>query len=171
MTMRKTFIVFATIAFLLLPIFSFATGDFIIPQDGDYTIEATLTGGSGRAGIESPLLLTVKDRRMTANIVWSSPYFEWMKVDGIQYDSINTEGNAAFIVGVEQLDVDIPVAALTVAMSEPHEITYTLQFDSSTIKSEKDAASRAWIPIGALLVLIGIFVARIAWKKRKEVSK
>ena len=42
-------------------------------EDGSYTAEVTLEGGSGRASIESPATLTVKDGKVTASIVWSSP--------------------------------------------------------------------------------------------------
>ena len=37
-------------------------------EDGTYTAEVTLEGGSGRASIESPATLTVKDGKVTASI-------------------------------------------------------------------------------------------------------
>ena len=46
---------------------------------------------------------------------------------------LTTEGGSAFIVPVAALDEELPVAADTVAMSEPHEIEYTLFFDSASI--------------------------------------
>ena len=47
---------------------------------------------------------------------------------------LNAEGNSAFEIPVTGFDWKIPVIADTIAMSEPHEIDYTLAFDSSTIK-------------------------------------
>ena len=41
-------------------------------QDGSYHIDATLTGGTGKAKIASPLQLTVQDGKITATLVWSS---------------------------------------------------------------------------------------------------
>ncbi len=98
-------------------------------------IKMTLSGGSGRATVQSPTRLTVTRDAMTAEIVWSSPYYTWMKVDGTQYHPTSKQGeNARFEIPVE-LDAEIPVSAETVAMSQPHIVDYTLHFDSSTIKS------------------------------------
>ena len=44
--------------------------------DGDYTIAVSLSGGSGRASVESPAKLVVSGETRTAVIVWSSPYYE-----------------------------------------------------------------------------------------------
>lgn len=101
--------------------------------DGAYTADVTLTGGSGRASVQSPAAIAVKDGAVTATVVWSSPFYEWMQVDGVQYDPVQTEGNATFVIPVT-LDTDIPVTALTVAMSEPHEVSYTLRFDSQKVQ-------------------------------------
>ena len=103
-----------------------------IPADGSYTCAVTLEGGSGRATVESPAALTVADGIMTATIVWSSPNYEYMLVDDVQYDPIQTEGNSEFQIPV-MLDEDVAVSALTVAMSQPHLIDYTLHFDSVTL--------------------------------------
>ena len=100
--------------------------------DGDYTMAVTMTGGSGRASIQSPANITVKDGEMTAQIVWSSPHYEYMTLDGVQYDPVNTEGNSTFLIPVTP-DTDITVQALTTAMSEPHLIEYVLHFDGSTL--------------------------------------
>ena len=103
--------------------------------DGKYTIEVTLTGGSGRASVESPASITVQGDKMTAIIVWSSPFYEYMLIDGVQYDPIQTEGNSTFEFPIV-LDEDMAISACTIAMSEPHVVEYTLHFDSSTIKGE-----------------------------------
>lgn len=103
-------------------------------EDGSYTAEVTLEGGSGRASIESPATLTVKDGKVTASIVWSSPNYDYMIVDGEKYEMMNTEGNSVFEIPVEAFDTALEVKADTVAMSEPHEIDYTLQFDSESVK-------------------------------------
>lgn len=105
-------------------------------QDGTYTVEVTLTGGSGRATVSSPAELVVADGTVTARLVWSSPNYDYMKVDGVQYKPVNTEGNAAFDIPVTVFDYKMPVSADTTAMSTPHEIEYFLYFDSSSIKAK-----------------------------------
>ena len=96
------------------------------PADGSYTCEVTLEGGSGRATVDSPAALTVADGKMTATIVWSSPNYDYMIVDGEKYLPTNTEGNSTFEIPVSALGVPLSVVADTVAMSTPHEIEYTL---------------------------------------------
>ena len=103
------------------------------PADGSYTCAVTLEGGSGRATVESPAALTVADGTLTATIVWSSPNYDYMLIDGEKYLPINTEGNSTFEIPVAALDTALAVTADTVAMSTPHEIDYTLTFDSATL--------------------------------------
>ena len=98
------------------------------PADGEYSVSVTLEGGSGRATVESPAALTVADGKMTATIVWSSPNYDYMIVDGEKYLPTNTEGNSTFEIPVAALGTPLAVTADTVAMSTPHEIEYTLTF-------------------------------------------
>ena len=107
------------------------------PADGTYTCEVTLEGGSGRATVESPAALTVADGKMTATIVWSSPNYDYMLVDGEKYLPTNTEGNSTFEIPVAALDTPLDVVGDTVAMSTPHEIEYTLTFASASLIEAK----------------------------------
>ncbi len=100
------------------------------PADGTYTCEVTLEGGTGRAAVDSPAALTVADGKMTATIVWSSPNYDYMIVDGEKYLPTNTEGNSTFEIPVSALGTPLSVVADTVAMSTPHEIEYTLTFSA-----------------------------------------
>ena len=99
-----------------------------VPADGAYPCKVTLEGGSGKASVESPAALTVADGKMTATIVWSSPNYDYMIVNGEKYLPTNTEGNSTFEIPVAALDTALSVTADTVAMSKPHEIEYTLTF-------------------------------------------
>ena len=104
-------------------------------EDGTYIADGTLEGGSGRATISSPVELTVKDGQMTARVEFSSPYYDYMIVDGEKYEPENTEGNSQFTIPMAGFDAGVPVTADTVAMSEPHEIDYEIVLDSATLKS------------------------------------
>ena len=74
--------------------------------------EVTLTQGEAQAVIE-----------------FSSPHYEWVKVNGQQYDPENAQEqdrkNSVFRIPVV-LDEEMKISGLTTAMSEPHEIEYTL---------------------------------------------
>ena len=108
-----------------------------IPEDGTYTAAVTLEGGTGRATIESPAVLHCENGQFRAVIVWSSPNFDYMKVDGEKYDLVSEPGsNSVFEIPVSAFDQKLDVIADTVAMSEPHEVEYTLTFDSSTLQKQ-----------------------------------
>ena len=102
--------------------------------DGEHTIEVTLEGGTGKASIDSPAVLRKNGDEYTAVITWSSPYYDYMIVDGQRYEPVNTEGNSVFEIPVSTLDSPLEVIADTTAMSEPHEIEYIIKFDPASVK-------------------------------------
>lgn len=102
--------------------------------NGAYTIEATLEGGSGKASVESPMQLNVIDGAITAVVVWSSPNYDQMIVDGEQYLPVPRTGNSTFEIPLAELVEDLPIQAETTAMSEPHMIDYTIHFDLASLK-------------------------------------
>lgn len=105
-------------------------------EEGTYTIEVKLDGGSGKAEILSPALLQVSEDQITVQIQWNSPNYDYMIVDGETFYPVNTEGNSVFEIPAETFDVPVKVIGDTIAMSRPHEIEYTLTFYSDTIKPE-----------------------------------
>ena len=111
------------------------TFDLSAVEDGSYTIELTMEGGSGRASIQSPTQITVADGAATAILEWSSPNYDYMLVNGEKYLPVNTEGNSVFEVPVEALDAPLTMIGDTVAMSTPHEVEYTVTFHSETLES------------------------------------
>lgn len=112
---------------------SVVTAESLGLKDGEYTVDVTLSGGSGRASVESPAKLTVENGIAYAEIVWGSSNYDYMVADGTKYELINTEGNSTFRIPVTCFDREMPVSANTTAMSTPHEIEYTLNFNSSSI--------------------------------------
>ena len=87
--------------------------------------------------MESPAKVEIKDKEATATIIWSSPNYDYMIVDGEKYEPVNKDGNSTFEIPVTVFDAEMEVTADTVAMSTPHEIEYTLNFDSSSMKKEE----------------------------------
>lgn len=120
------------------------TGETLKLEDGAYLVEVKLEGGSGRASVKSPARIQVKDGQIWAEIEWGSSNYDYMKVDGVKYELLDTEGNSNFEIPVAAFDRKIPVIADTIAMSEPHEIEYTLIFDSSTLKKLEEGTAVSW---------------------------
>ena len=111
------------------------TFDLSAVEDGSYTIELIMEGGSGRASIQSPAQLAIADGAATATLEWSSPNYDYMLVNGEKYLPVNTEGNSVFEVPVEALDAPLTMIGDTVAMSTPHEVEYTVTFHSDTLQN------------------------------------
>ena len=101
--------------------------------DGTYTAEVAFSGGSGKSHIESPVTITIADGKATATVVWSSSKYDYMIVDGTQYDVLTTEPGSTFEIPVAAFDTDLTVIGDTTAMGTPHEIEYTLNFASESL--------------------------------------
>lgn len=121
-----------------LPVDAFADGVVTTPEDlaladGTYQVDVALEGGSGRASVESPAQVTVKNGEVTATIVWSSSNYDYMKVADVRYDAVIENDRSVFTIPVTCFDWKMAVVADTVAMSQPHEIDYALCFDSASL--------------------------------------
>lgn len=121
-----------------LPIDAFSEGtltsiDSLSLEDGKYNVKVELDGGSGKASVQSPAKLTVKDGKAIAEIIWSSNKYDYMIVEGEKILPVSTEEFSVFEIPVSTFDYRMPVSANTTAMSTPHEIEYTLFFDSASI--------------------------------------
>lgn len=156
--MRKIFAVFAAIICCLSIWTSTPEAFTLDKEDGEYSIQVDLEGGSGKASVTSPTLITVQEGSVTAHIQWSSSNYDYMIVDGKKYLPVNEEGgNSEFEIPVLAMDEAMPVIADTTAMGTPHEINYTLTFYSDSIGSKsqmpQEAAKR--VVAVALLIIIG----------------
>lgn len=140
-------------------------------EDGSYTVEVELEGGTGRASVTSPAELTVQDGEATARVEWSSSKYDYMVVGEEKYLPIQEEGNSTFEIPVLVFDEPMTVIADTTAMSVPHEVAYTLTFDSDSIVSGAyEAREKAGIAVG--VVLFVAVAAAVLWgRKRKRNGK
>lgn len=92
-----------------------------------YSCEVTMTGGSGRASVESPAEVTEEKNQIKVKLVWSSPYYDYMIVDGKKYQNEAKSGeNSTFTIPFAAYDKEFSVIGDTTAMSEPHEIQYQI---------------------------------------------
>lgn len=112
----------------------YATAESLGLEDGEYTVQVELEGGSGKASVESPANITVEGGRAVAQIIWSSDKYDLMVAGYLEYSPEIKDGHSVFEIPVTGFDYRMPVQAETTAMSEPHMIDYTFYFDSSTIE-------------------------------------
>lgn len=114
---------------------TFSTVESLGLEDGEYQVDVRLEGGSGKASVASPARFTVEGNQATVTLVMSSSNYDYVKVDGVQYDPVTLEGGSTFEIPLLGFDWNMPITADTTAMSIPHEIDYTLCFDSATIQA------------------------------------
>ena len=104
-------------------------------EDGAYTVEVSLNGGSGRASVTSPAAVKVEQGAATVTLEWGSANYDYMLVEGEKYLPVNTQGNSTFEVPLICFDAPVKVIADTVAMSTAHEIEYTLTFAAESLQA------------------------------------
>lgn len=100
-------------------------------ENGKYYAELTMEGGTGKAYIESPVLVEVAEGQAVVTLVWSSKNYDYMIVNGQKYMNENEGEASTFTItldSVSQLKDSLLVIGDTTAMSTPHEIEYTLRF-------------------------------------------
>lgn len=127
-------------------------------EDGEYSVQVDLEGGSGKASVTSPTLLKVEDGKAYAQIQWSSSNYDYMVVDNTKYLPTNEEGmNSVFEIPILSMDEQMPVIADTTAMGSPKEIQYHLTFYSDSIGSKsqlpQEAAKR--VVAVAMVIIVG----------------
>lgn len=111
---------------------SFDTAESLGLEDGVYSFDVTLEGGSGKSTVQSPAKITVEGGKATAEIIWSSNKYDYMVVDGEKIMPVSTDEFSVFEIPVLGFGYKMPVSADTTAMSTPHEISYTLFFDTDS---------------------------------------
>jgi hypothetical protein len=141
--------------------------------DGTYTVDVALGGGSGRSTVTSPATMKVKDGKAVADIEWSSSNYDYMIVDGQKYFIVNDDPtqNSVFEIPITAFDEPVDVVGDTTAMSTPHEVEYTLTFDSASVVEVKPSVPVVPIVIGAIVVaavVVGIVVGVRHAKKAKR---
>lgn len=141
-------------------------------EDGEYSIEVSMTGGTGRAAVSSPTLMIVEDGRAYAKLLWSSSHYDWMKVGSETYYNANTDGgNSFFIIPITEMDRIIEVVADTTAMGDPVAIDYSLTFYADTIGNKgqiPQEAAKKVIILAVIIIVVGGVLNYLVKKKRKK---
>lgn len=140
-------------------------------QDGEYSVSVDMEGGSGKAFVNSPAYMIVKDGKVYARLEWSSSNYDYMIVGTEKYINLSEEGeNSSFEIPIACWDEKMEVIADTTAMGTPHEVTYTLWFYEDSIGSKgqmpQEAAKRVVI-FALLIILCGGILNYFVKKKRK----
>lgn len=143
-------------------------------EDGEYAIDVSMTGGSGKATVVSPTVFLVKDGKAYAKLQWSSSNYDYMIVDGekILNENTNENGYSTFTIPVTAFDSEMSVIADTTAMGTPHEIAYALTFYADSIESKgalpQEAAKRVLVVAAIIIVGGGILNHFVAKRRNRD---
>ena len=116
--------------------------------DGIYDLDAfDYSGGSGKVMISCEQI-RVESGEIFADIVFSSSHYQYVKTGGVQYDPVDRfaglddpiEGTG-FEIPVT-LQADNEILGMTTAMSQPHEVSYTLHIGNAVPKGSAAAGCR-----------------------------
>ena len=140
--------------------------------DGEYSIELAMSGGSGKASVVSPTILTVENGHAYADITWSSSNYDYMVVAGETYLNESEDNMASsFHIPVTKVDEEMSVIADTTAMGTPHEVNYTFTFYSESIGSTSQMpqeASKRVVIMALIIIIGGGILNHYVNKKRKK---
>lgn len=139
--------------------------------DGDYSIEVNLMGGSGRASVTTPTWMYVQGGKGYARLLWSSPHYDYMILDGrTYYNETKDGGNSSFTIPITATDMPVDIIADTTAMGDPVEIAYTLTFYEDTIGSRSRVPQEGALRVlaaAALFIVAGGIINHFVKKRRQ----
>lgn len=105
-----------------------------LPEEGVYSIELTMTGGSRLVSIWSPTLLTVHaDGKATLAVIWRNDRYDYMLVNGERFEAEIDNGRSTFEIPVESLFCPLTVVADYIGGSTPEETECTITFDPASL--------------------------------------
>jgi hypothetical protein len=138
--------------------------------DGEYAISLEMSGGSGKASVDSPTVLYIKDGKASVLLTWSSSNYDYMIVREETYYNESEEGErSTFTVPVEAFDEPLEMIADTTAMGTPHEITYTMTFYADSVASKgtlPQEASKRVVGVALVIIVVGGILNFFVKKRR-----
>ena len=106
-------------------------------------VNITFQGGSGKAHVESPVKVVTHNGTAYATLVWSSKNYDYIIVDGNKYYNENEGGPSTFTIPVASLDEPLEFIGDTLAMSQPHEIEYTIIWNKSPEETDTETVDNS----------------------------
>lgn len=136
-------------------------------DNGTYSVSVSMTGGSGKATIESPAKLKVDNGKAILTVVWSSSSYDMMEVNGVQYKPTTVKPASTFEIPVLAFDAAFPVKGETTAMGKPHVIDYEITVDSASAQKQAPEVPVIPIVIGVAVVAVVVVVGVLTTKRKK----
>ncbi len=137
MTDIKHRIIAALLALCLLAAAMTALAEGVTLPDGEYVPDGfSFSGGTGKVTISCPRVVAANGA-VTATLVFSSPNYPRVVVDGVEYTASHDGDTSVFEIPA-RINEDMLVVGTTTAMSQPHDVEYTIRI------SIGEEAADAW---------------------------
>ena len=78
-------------------------------RNATYTVEAVMTGENGVGAIQTPTSVFVKDKKATVVLIWDTPDYNYIVVDGETIQAKSREGGSIFWIPVTAWDEEMPL--------------------------------------------------------------
>ena len=137
--LRKTWLA----VFFIIVVFCCAMAEGSLVPDG-----FTFSGGSGKVELSCPEITGDSDGAYVATVVFSSPYYTVARVGEETFESVVSGKTSVFRLPI-QPNVATQVYATTTAMSQPHEIEYTVFIRLDSLLGDKLAIEGVY-PVSSL---------------------
>jgi hypothetical protein len=108
--------------------------------DGTYSVPVTCKGGSGRGGVRSASVKVSKGVISSVELVMSSANYDYA-YDPVTGTKIDAGGEDVSVFTIAYPGDNFSFTVDTTAMSEPHEITYELTLDLSSLPQAAEPES------------------------------
>ena len=125
-------------AFFILAVLCCALAEENLVPDG-----FTFTGGSGKVELSCPEITVCGDGTYVATVVFSSPHYTVARIGEETFESVVAGKTSAFQLPI-QPNVATQIYATTTAMSQPHEIEYTVFIRLDSLLGEQLAIDGAY---------------------------
>ena len=120
--------------------------------EGEYAPDGfSFSGGSGKVKITCPAI-AVRGGAVTATLVFSSPNYPRLVADGVEYTARHDGDTSVFVIPA-RVNEDMTVVGTTTAMSQPHDIEYTIRIsmgEDAPAQPEAEEAGDAPAAAGSL---------------------
>ncbi len=153
--LKKALSIGVVLALMLCCLLASPVKAFAAYQDGTYGVGVSCTGGSGRGGVQSATVTVIGGNISYISLTMSSANYDYAfytdgpessnRISDIVYAPAGS-GNSVFTV--YYAGPYFYFRADTTAMSEPHEITYTVSLDISGIPQASSGGGGGYTPSG-----------------------
>jgi len=140
--------------------------------DGIYIIEASLTGGDGSTGIETPISLNISGIKANLLLVWNTDDCTLIRVGAEEYEAQAGDGRSVFEIPVEHVGEPVELTLVRTVDGSFAETEYILDPDLLTIEKDGMNPRTMGMIFGVVIGIAACFIMiKLPNRKQKTNAK